>query len=52
MEQFASFFGFADIRMSDRYKSGLPLEVKNTTFLDSWIGSEGAGVYITPIEGL
>jgi hypothetical protein len=36
LERFASFFGFADIRMPRR-QVGLPLEVKKEPFLDSWI---------------
>jgi hypothetical protein len=37
LERFASFFGFADVRMPGRYPMGLPLEVKKDPFLDSWI---------------
>jgi hypothetical protein len=37
LERFASFFGFADVRMLDRYQMGLPPEVKKEPFLDSWI---------------
>ena len=37
LERFASFFGFADVRMPGRYQMGLPLEVKKKPFLDSWI---------------
>jgi hypothetical protein len=37
LERFASFFGFADVRMPGRYRMGLPLEVKKEPFLDSWI---------------
>jgi hypothetical protein len=37
LERFASFFGFADVRMPGRYQMGLPLEVKKEPFLNSWI---------------
>lgn len=37
LERFASFFGFADVRIPDRHQTGLPLEVKKKPFLDSWI---------------
>ena len=37
LERFASFFGFADVRMPGRHELGLPLEVKKEPFLDSWI---------------
>ena len=37
LERFASFFGFADVRMPARHGRGLPLEVKKKPFLDSWI---------------
>jgi hypothetical protein len=37
LERFASFFGFADVRMPGRHQVGLPLEVKKAPFLDSWI---------------
>ena len=41
LERFASFFGFADVRMPGRYQMGLPLEVKKKPFLDSWISFSG-----------
>jgi hypothetical protein len=37
LERFASFFGLVSIRMPGRYQTGLPLEVKQELFLDSWI---------------
>jgi hypothetical protein len=37
LERFASFFGFADVRMPARNAGGLPLEVKKKPFMDLWI---------------
>ena len=37
LERFASFFGFADVRLPGRYQMGLPLQVKKEPLLDSWI---------------
>jgi len=39
LERFASFFGFADVRMPGRYQMGLPLEVKKKPFLDIIVDS-------------
>ena len=41
LERFASFFGFADVRMPGRFQRGSPLEVKKGPFLDSWIAFRG-----------
>jgi hypothetical protein len=37
LERFASFLGFASIRMRGRHQMGLPVEVKKEALLDSWI---------------